>query len=170
MSLMRARVLTSLLTAVSLTACEPVDLPPDGGSTRDAGLRDAGLTDSGLADSGVPDAGSTDAGPTDAGATDAGMADAGISFSADVAPIFAMRCAGCHTWTHASLVGQTGSMTACMGQTLVVAGNASSSQLYLKVTNDPSKCGDPMPRGTTGLISTESDKIRAWIQAGAPNN
>lgn len=161
MNVRRARTLAFLFSA-GLFACEPIDLPPDGGSTRDAGARDAGPADAGS----LLDAGAMDAGATDAGATDAGV----VSFAADIAPIFAARCAGCHSWTHGALVGQSGSMMACMGQPLVVAGNPTGSNLYLKITNDAAKCGGAMPLGTSGLVSPETDKIRAWIQAGAQNN
>lgn len=168
MSLRRAFATAFAATTLVLCACEPVDIPPTGGSTRDAGAKDGGATDAGTQDAGALDAGAIDAGTgMDGGGGDGGPT---ISFSTDIAPILMTRCSACHQWTHGTLVGQTGSMSGCSGQPLVVAGNASMSHMYLKVTNDPAKCGGAMPQGTSGLGAPETDKIRSWIQAGAPNN
>lgn len=56
------------------------------------------------------------------------------------------------------------------GQQLVVpgAGGAEQSLLYLKLIRDPDVCGDPMPTGTSAVDSRVTDRIRAWIEAGAP--
>jgi hypothetical protein len=51
----------------------------------------------------------------------------------------------------------------------VVAGSSSDSYLYMKITADPRILGAQMPFGGV-LSAAEIDAIKAWIDAGAPNN
>jgi hypothetical protein len=72
---------------------------------------------------------------------------------------------------YGELVGKPaeGSVCSTTGATRVVASDPTTSLLYLKVTNDPAKCGGKMP--TTGsLTAAQQATIRAWIEAGALND
>ena len=50
----------------------------------------------------------------------------------------------------------------------VEAGDSSLSYLYWKVIGDPQIIGDRMPFGRPALSAAETDAIRDWIDAGAP--
>jgi hypothetical protein len=50
----------------------------------------------------------------------------------------------------------------------VVPGDAATSYLYWKVIGDPQIIGDRMPFGRPALSAAETDAIRDWIDAGAP--
>ncbi|MFZ9888292.1 MAG: hypothetical protein ACO3JL_12390, partial [Myxococcota bacterium] len=95
------------------------------------------------------------------------------------------RCTSCHGSTapkggltltpaataYGELVGKPseGSVCSAAGTKRVVPQDPATSQLYLKVTNDPAKCGGKMP--TTGsLTAAQQATIRAWIEAGALND
>lgn len=91
-------------------------------------------------------------------------------------------CTGCHAGivarfngldmgtqatAYANLVGVRASGS-CAGKILVVAGSASTSLLYEKVTN-PS-CGSLMPQNSPPLPQASIDMLKTWIDEGAPDN
>ncbi len=76
---------------------------------------------------------------------------------------------GSKATAYANLVGVASKGSACAGQaTRVVAGDASSSLLYLKLGNPP--CGSRMPLGMASLSSSEKNLIKKWIDGGAKND
>jgi adhesin/invasin len=107
-------------------------------------------------------------------ATDYGI----YTYSGDASPILS-GCDGCHyvNWTRANIVGQPdqnpSGYTACSGYTLVTAGNASASLIYLKTAGTSvggvPPCGAAMP-SAAGLSAATRKILRAWINNGAPNN
>lgn len=97
-----------------------------------------------------------------------------VSFADDVLPIFRNRCAQCHggagedgqTRTEASLnlLEYERVMMGSEFGTVVEAGSAENSFLLeMIVEGDMPEEGDPVPED-------EIQVIRAWIEAGAPNN
>ena len=127
-----------------------------------------------------------DAGPT----VDAGSGDGGppVSFSVDVLPIFGGGNCSCHTGTndagslslnaggaynqlvsHATSVGCQAGMA-----TRVVPNSTTSSQLWLKLANDPAKCNAFMPRDAGMALKfsnpAQFKTIEDWIKQGAKNN
>ena len=79
--------------------------------------------------------------------------------------VFRVYCTGCHGPAPAAAGGgyAMDSYANIRGQ--VTAGNANSSDLFLRMTN----AGAPMPPG--GLLPTAmSNAVRDWINAGAANN
>jgi hypothetical protein len=122
----------------------------------------------------IPDAGPSDGGPP-------------ISFSVDVIPIFAGNCS-CHTGgndagtlslsagaAYTQLVGANTSLGCNAGNSKRVLANApQSSQLWLKLANDPAKCNSFMPLDAGMPLKVTNpaafDKIDKWIRQGAKNN
>lgn len=107
------------------------------------------------------------------------------SFSNDVMPLFNnYGCGGqnCHDSTtsqsgldlsstqtaYNNLVGVSAQQ--CTNRKRVEAGSASNSYLIDKLTGQNLCFGNRMPSGGPYLSSSEIDTIRAWINAGAPNN
>lgn len=97
-----------------------------------------------------------------------------VSFSADVLPIFEQRCAKCHggvdddgevrTEVSLNLLEYDRVMAGSEFGTVVEAGSAENSYLLeMIVEGDMPEEGDPVP-------ADEIAVIRAWIEAGAPNN
>lgn len=104
-----------------------------------------------------------------------------VSFSGDIQPIFDTSCAisGCHAGpspqagmklsagvSYGNLVGVTS--TGYAPAIRVVPGDPAASVMYNKVANTGVYGGVMPPSGQ--LSATQTDKIRAWILAGAPNN
>lgn len=111
-----------------------------------------------------------------------------ISYSADVWPIIDARCTVCHdtagqtaydskvlfedaAGTYDVLLNSAVSSDIVGGFTqYVVPGNADASVFYDKIANDPpSAGGDPMP-GSGRLDAADIEKVKTWIDTGAPNN
>ena len=129
----------------------------------------------GCSDSGSP----TDGGGGGGGGNGGGTTDT-VSFANDVRPILVASCAitACHgsapiqsglnmgsaTWT------QIRAASGNVGGTIVIAGNASSSNLYLKTTSNSRPFGAQMPFGEAPLSSAQQIAIRDWINQGALNN
>ena len=125
----------------------------------------------GCSDSGTPTGG--DGGGGNGGTTDT------VSFASDVRPILQSSCAisACHgsapiqsglnmgtaTWT------QIRAASGNVGGLVVVAGNASSSNLYLKTTTNP-PFNARMPLTGGFLSTTQQNLIRDWINQGALDN
>ena len=103
----------------------------------------------------------------------------GSRFSTDVQPIIQTAgclAAGCHGGSSVSGGMNLGSATyaqvlAASGThgKIVMAGDASSSNMYLKVTDTP-PFGARMPFGGPYLSTTQINLIRDWIDQGAQNN
>ena len=126
----------------------------------------------GCSDSGSP----TDGGGNGGG--NGGTTDT-VSFASDVRPILVASCAisACHgsapiqsglnmgtaTWT------QIRAASGNVGGLVVVAGNASSSNLYLKTTTNP-PFNARMPLTGGFLSTTQQNLIRDWINQGALDN
>ncbi|MCH7946322.1 MAG: putative Ig domain-containing protein [candidate division Zixibacteria bacterium] len=102
-----------------------------------------------------------------------------VSYGSDVRPILVASCAisACHgsapiqsglnmgtaTWT------QIRAASGNVGGLVVVAGNASSSNLYLKTTTNP-PFNARMPLTGGFLSTTQQNLIRDWINQGALDN
>ena len=91
-----------------------------------------------------------------------------ISFSANVMPILERDCVRCHGAGRASggvmVDSYTNIMAGANGQAIVVPGKAASSILVdVLVTG-------AMPRGAARLSDADIETIRAWVDAGAPDN
>ncbi len=127
----------------------------------------------GLALVGCSDSGDTPTGPV------GGNGNGDISFSADIAPlIVGNSClrSGCHgggsssgglslgAASYTDIENGTGNNGA-----IVVVGDASTSNLYLKLTASP-PFGSRMPLGSASLSTTSLDKIKDWINQGAKDN
>jgi hypothetical protein len=146
--------------------------------------------DSGTGSTPAPDGGaggSTDGGSpgSDAGQTPGGDAGVDPTFTAVYTAILAPTCSSHHAGAGGSLdlSSQASAYTNLVGVhaggacgtgaggpfTRVVAGDAHSSLLYLKVAGTP-PCGAQMPRGGPPLSSDQVALIAGWINAGAQNN
>jgi hypothetical protein len=144
------------------------------------------------------DDGTSDTGPADTGTTDASVGDGDVdavvdtappcpppdpggdapSFAADVYPIIAVSCAPCHTLSPSGGLAMLDAESAycmlvnvestCMGAPRVVPGDAASSYLIEKITNDTPTCGLRMPRsGPPYLEPADIAVFEAWIDEGA---
>jgi hypothetical protein len=73
---------------------------------------------------------------------------------------------------YANLVGVKADGPACgtSGLTRVVAGNASASLMFEKVSEAKPPCGARMPFNETPLTSAQQSEIENWINAGAMND
>lgn len=111
--------------------------------------------------------------PADPAHSDAFAQDT-VSFSADVLPIFEQRCAKCHggtdeagevrTEVSLNLLEYDRVMAGSEFGTVVEAGSAENSYLLeMIIEGDMPEEGDPVPEDEIAVI-------RAWIEAGAPNN
>lgn len=107
-----------------------------------------------------------------------------VSFEAHVYPLLQQTCGNgsCHINNPGvpngglDLSSATGAYQALVGVNYlgasgcglrVSAGDASASQLYLKMAGDPDRCGNRMPP-TGGAVSAASlELVRRWIDEGA---
>ena len=99
-----------------------------------------------------------------------------VDFAQCIQPIFNARCVGCHG-TYGGLSLEEGQAeqnlinvpSTCDPAFLRVApGFPQQSLLYLKITDDPAKCGSRMPASGDPLPREEIDLIRRWIESLAP--
>ncbi|MDE2980342.1 MAG: hypothetical protein OXU74_04025 [Gemmatimonadota bacterium] len=97
-----------------------------------------------------------------------------VSFAEDILPIFRQRCAECHgaedengevrTEVSLNLLNYERVMLGSEFGTVVEAGDPANSFLLDMITDGTMpETGDPVPEDEIALI-------RAWIEAGAPNN
>lgn len=109
-----------------------------------------------------------------------------VTFTEVYATVLRPDCSSCHTAggeapflvmssqsaAYANLVGVKASGPSCgsSGDTRVVAGSASTSLLYEKVSMSPPPCGSQMPLGGPPLNAPDQELIAAWINAGAQND
>jgi len=108
-----------------------------------------------------------------------------VSFSRDVLPIFESRCERCHQpggralrggvtldlradQAYAQLVNQPSATDE--ERILVVPSDVQKSYLYEKISSDSPAEGERMPAEGEPLTEKELATIRAWIEAGAPDN
>jgi len=78
-------------------------------------------------------------------------------------------CQGCHGWTYANTVGVSSGCGSL--PTIILAGNANSSDLYNKLASASPTCGgSQMPLSGTPFNATQLKEVRAWINNGALNN
>jgi hypothetical protein len=94
-------------------------------------------------------------------------APASIDFARDVFPIFQRSCFECHDARK-----QKGNLRldtreeAFAGEGVIVKGDAAKSELYARITL-PRDHDDVMPNRGEPLTKAETDRIKAWIDAGA---
>ena len=128
----------------------------------------AALVSLGAFGSGTPEA------PRAPAETTPGAAQDTVSFANDVLPIFRQRCAECHggedengevrTEVSLNLLEYERVMAGSEFGTVVEAGDpANSFLLDMIVDGTMPEQGDPVPEEEIAVI-------RAWIEAGAPNN
>lgn len=97
-----------------------------------------------------------------------------VSFAEDILPIFRQRCAECHgavddngevrTEVSLNLLDYERVMMGSEFGTVIEAGDPANSFLLDMITDGTMpETGDPVPEDEIALI-------RAWIEAGAPNN
>jgi len=97
-----------------------------------------------------------------------------VSFADDILPIFRQRCAECHgaedengevrTEVSLNLLNYERVMMGSEFGTVIEAGDPANSFLLDMITDGTMpETGDPVPEDEIALI-------RAWIEAGAPNN
>ncbi|MBK7141630.1 MAG: hypothetical protein IPH75_06080 [bacterium] len=100
------------------------------------------------------------------------------SFAADIQPVLVLRCAiaGCHGGTSAEGGLNLGSATyhavlhgSGSHGPIVVPGDAAASSLYFKTTSSP-QFELRMPPGGPYVPTSDQEKIRDWINGGAPDN
>jgi|GEM_PF-396921 len=100
-----------------------------------------------------------------------------------IRPLLESNCGGCHSPERAEarliLVGEESydniiskpAVGDPEGRPFIEPGNPAGSYLFLKLTNDPSIAGDPMPldplTGVRTLTDAELDAIETWISEGA---
>ncbi len=107
-------------------------------------------------------------------ANDAATPQDSVSFAEDILPIFRARCAECHgaedengevrTEVSLNLLEYEKVMAGSEFGTVIEAGDPDGSFLMdMIVAGDMPETGDPVPEDEIALI-------RAWIEAGAPNN
>jgi hypothetical protein len=113
-------------------------------------------------------------------------APASATFTEVYAAILQPTCSECHRpggigsfqdfssqpVAYTALVGMKASGPSCgsSGETRVVAGNASQSLLFQKVSEANPPCGAQMPLGGPSLSSAQVTLVEDWINAGALND
>src|SRR6185437_1733860 len=99
-----------------------------------------------------------------------------FNFSTDAGPLLGTGftgnpCSGCHNfpngWTYASIVNVT---SGCSSLKYVLPGNATSSDIYNKISTGTPTCGSEMPAGGPFFSAAQQKMVRAWINNGALNN
>lgn len=94
-----------------------------------------------------------------------------VSYVEDIAPIFELRCATCHSSAVQTLGLDLSSYEAVMAGSVngpvVVPGSLETSELLLRVTGQTTIS---MPLGGEMMSDVETAALAAWIAAGAPNN
>lgn len=98
--------------------------------------------------------------------------------------IFSPRCSGCHTGGGAVLPASMNLSSAAASFAALVnvssaeqpalrrvlPGDAAASYLVRKLEGSAGITGERMPQGGPFLSAAEIDRVRSWINAGAPNN
>lgn len=84
-----------------------------------------------------------------------------ITFSGSVVPILATNCYGCHT----ASIAEGGVV---LDEYEGVKEEADHGHLIGVITHTPGF--PPMPQGAPKLTDCDIEKIRKWLEAGAPDN
>lgn len=114
--------------------------------------------------------------PEDGGGAD-GTPKVNGQFAANVEPVLAQHCYGCHSFTREGLLETMGTCFVdgeLVQKPLVKAGDPEGSILWMKIANidESFAYGREMPpNGLGGLIQEDPAgfaAIEAWIEAGAP--
>lgn len=94
-----------------------------------------------------------------------------VKFSTDIAPLLTSKgCVGCHGANGGLSVASVASLLSGGSHgPAIVAGNADSSNLVLKLRTTP-PFGARMPQGGPYLSTAEIKKFEDWINAGAKND
>ena len=86
-----------------------------------------------------------------------------VSYARDISPIFDTNCRSCHGATVYQTLGGGNDYSTYQG-----IKNQSASLLLGSVQHAPGF--DPMPKSGAKLAVCDIAKIKAWIEAGQPNN
>lgn len=184
---MKKLTIVAVLLSFSL-ACGPEPMmTTDAGAGGEGGGGVGGNGDGGAGGTGGT-AGTGGVGGGTAGAGGGtGGADATVRFAADVAPILAMKCAGCHRAFEAAetalpyLQGKTSATQgACRDMPRMTANNGAESLVVTKMLGTHT-CGRQMPlvgvgtatmpcTGEQCVAAADIAKISKWISDGALNN
>lgn len=107
--------------------------------------------------------------------TDQTPPDPVVTYSGTIQPMFTSRCVSCHSASvpqsgvnlanYAAAMASRGTQYNAL---IVKSGNADESALYDKLLASP-RFGSRMPQGSP-LTAQQIANVRAWINAGAPNN
>lgn len=100
-----------------------------------------------------------------------------VLYSRDIQPLFNASCGGvgCHVGqatngvslgSHAQVMSSIGFQ---YGTPIVLAGNATGSPIIDKISANP-RFGSRMPLGRAPLEAADINRVRVWINNGAPNN
>jgi mono/diheme cytochrome c family protein len=84
----------------------------------------------------------------------------GVTYSGTVSPIISANCLGCH--------GATPSAPFSLNTYAAVKAKVDDGRLFGAISHAAGF--SPMPKGGAQLGQCEINKIKAWIDAGAPNN
>ncbi|HXF27212.1 MAG TPA: c-type cytochrome domain-containing protein [Bryobacteraceae bacterium] len=91
------------------------------------------------------------------------------SYTTDIAPLFANRCAGCHAASvhmgGLTIDSYAGVMKGSAHGAVIVPGKSDTSRLFLLIT---AKMQPAMPMDGTKLSDGDIALIKSWIDAGAP--
>ncbi len=91
----------------------------------------------------------------------AGCETDGISFSGFVFPLIQNNCEGCHS-------GNTPAGGINLINHSTIAAQANAGSLYAAINHEEGF--EPMPQGSDKLDECTIEKIKSWIDEGAPNN
>jgi cytochrome c553 len=86
-----------------------------------------------------------------------------ITYSGVISPIFDANCRGCHGSTEASSLGGGNDFGTYQG-----ISRFPSSVLLASIQHSPG--ADAMPKSGAKLSDCDINRIKAWIDAGKPNN
>ena len=88
-----------------------------------------------------------------------------VDYESDIQPIFNSNCGNCHLVNSSAGVNLSNYQNT-IDSDIIIAGDASSSSLYDRITRDNSETGD-MPPGNAELSLDEISLIELWINEGA---
>ncbi|HEX8506793.1 MAG TPA: c-type cytochrome [Hymenobacter sp.] len=86
-----------------------------------------------------------------------------ITYSGTISPIFDANCRGCHSSKDASTLGGSIDFSTHQG-----ISRFPSSTLLGSIRHSPG--ANPMPKLGSKLSDCDINRIKAWIDAGKPNN
>jgi mono/diheme cytochrome c family protein len=97
-----------------------------------------------------------------------------IRFNEDIRPILAANCFGCHGLDAGQrkadlrLDTPEGAFTTRDGMTPIKPGDLAGSEVWQRITSDDAELVMPPPASKKTLTAAEKERIRRWIEAGAP--